>query len=207
MGFDIRARNKGLAARIENSMNLTENPEIVMWPETHYVFIEKVGPFDKNAPQAWQEVQPLITRISEYNKIVGFISLYKRAAKIYRAGFSLATLPKNLPQGLIYEKFEGGKYSKFVLTGPYSDLPAASERVFEIAEEKKIQMRDDFCIENYVTDPKVTEEKKLITDILLPIASDGVDRLRWILADYVQGVRTVGRMVKWPTFRVTSVSE
>jgi len=26
-------------------MNLTEVPETVTWPETHYVFVEKIGPF------------------------------------------------------------------------------------------------------------------------------------------------------------------
>ena len=36
-------------------MNLSEEPEIVNWPESHYVFIEKVGPFMNTAPQAWQE--------------------------------------------------------------------------------------------------------------------------------------------------------
>lgn len=27
-------------------MNLTEVPEAVIWPETHYVFVEKTGPCD-----------------------------------------------------------------------------------------------------------------------------------------------------------------
>ena len=26
-------------------MNLTEQPELVQWPETHYVFVEKTGPY------------------------------------------------------------------------------------------------------------------------------------------------------------------
>ena len=35
-------------------MKLTLEPEIVTWPETHYIFIEKTGPFQNTAPQAWQ---------------------------------------------------------------------------------------------------------------------------------------------------------
>ena len=35
-------------------MNLTEVPEIVTWPEMHYVFMEKIGPFQNTAQQAWQ---------------------------------------------------------------------------------------------------------------------------------------------------------
>ena len=39
-------------------MNLTEEPEIVAWPKTHYVFVEKVGPFQTNAPEAWKTCIP-----------------------------------------------------------------------------------------------------------------------------------------------------
>jgi len=34
--------------------------------------------------------------------------------------------------------------------------------------EQKIQVRDDFNIENYVNDPKTTPEDQLITEILVP---------------------------------------
>ena len=37
-------------------MNLTENPETVSFPETHYVFVEKIGPFMENAGAAWQNI-------------------------------------------------------------------------------------------------------------------------------------------------------
>ena len=149
-------------------IKLTQEPEIVTWPETHYVFIEKIGPFQNTAPQAWQEVHPLVPRISEHNKITGYMSLYKVGPKIYRAGVSLAAEPKNLPENLRYEKFKGGKYSRFVLTGSYANLPEASRRVFEIVAEKETQMRDDFCIEHYANDPRTTPEDQLVTEILVP---------------------------------------
>jgi len=75
-----------------------------------------------------------------------------------------------LPDGLQYELFEGGQYSKFVLTGPFSNLPAASGRVWEIVSKSDIMVRPDFAIESYVTDPRVTPEDKLITEILVPTA-------------------------------------
>jgi effector-binding domain-containing protein len=40
--------------------------------------------------------------------------------------------------------------------------------VFEIVAEKKIQMRDDYCIENYTNDPRTTPEEQLVTEILIP---------------------------------------
>jgi effector-binding domain-containing protein len=149
-------------------MELTQEPEILTWPETHYVFVEKTGPFLTMAPQAWQKLHQLTPQISEHNKITGYMSLYKVGPKIYRAGVAVASPPTDLPEGLEYTKFKGGKYSRFVLTGSFSNLPEASRRVFQIVAEKKIQLRDDYSIENYVNDPRTMPEEQLITEILVP---------------------------------------
>jgi effector-binding domain-containing protein len=151
-------------------MNLTEVPEIVNWPETHYIFIEKIGPFQTNAPQDWQSLHPLVPKVLESNKITGYMSLYKMGPNIYRAGLSLDAPPKNLPKELAYEKFAGGKYSRFVLTGSYSHLAQASGRVYDIVAERKIKLRDEYSIENYLNDPRVTPEAELVTEILVPTA-------------------------------------
>src|SRR5260370_19631795 len=120
-------------------MRRAEEPEIVTWPEMHYIFIEKIGPFQDTAGQAWQELHKLVPGISEHNKITGYMSLYKVGPKVYRAGVSLAAEPKNLPEKLTYEKFKGGKYSRFFLTVSESYWTEASGVVFEIVPEKKIQ--------------------------------------------------------------------
>src|ERR1700674_1644209 len=125
-------------------MNLTQEPEMVTWPETQYVFLQKIGPFQNTAPQAWQNLHQLISGISEHSTITGYLSLYKVQPKIYRAGVSLAAEQAKLPAGLRYSKFEAGKYSRFVLTGSYSHLPQASGRVFETAVEKKINACNDY---------------------------------------------------------------
>jgi effector-binding domain-containing protein len=148
-------------------MNLTETPDIVTWPETHYVFIERVGDFLNTAPQAWQELHKLVPQIQEKNAINGYTSLYKCGPGVYRAGVSLTAPPVDLPAGLAYEIFNGGKYSRFVLTGPYSDLPAACGRVFQIVATNGTEQRDDFCIENYVNDPRTTPAEQLVTEILI----------------------------------------
>ena len=149
-------------------MNLTQNPEVVHWPTTHYVFVEKTGPFATIAGQAWQRAHMFVAELSKKNNITAYMSLYKMGPKVYRAGFALAGPPVALPQGLAYEKFDGGKYSRWVLTGPYTDLPAASGQVWNFIAEKHIPVRDDYAIENYVNDPRVTPEDQLVTQILLP---------------------------------------
>jgi len=149
-------------------MNLTEEPEIVNWPQNHYVFVERTGPFPKFCPEAWQAAHSLVPLLAEHNRINGYMSLYKMSPNVYRAGFVLGTPPVKLPSGLQYEVFVGGAYSRFVLTGPYSDLPAATGRVFEIVSKRNMMLRSDFCIENYVNNPQTTPEDQLITEILVP---------------------------------------
>jgi len=149
-------------------MNLTEVPEFVNWPETHYVFVEKVGPFMETAPAAWTTAHSLVPALSLHNKITGYMSLYKMGPKVYRAGFSLAEPPKELPDGPEYELLRGGKYSRFVLTGPYANLGPASGRVWSIVAETGIAVRDDFAIEHYLNDPSVTPPEELMTEILVP---------------------------------------
>lgn len=151
-------------------MKLTEEPEIVTWPETHYVFVEKTGPFAKIAPEAWQTAISLVPLLKEHNQITGHMSLYKMSPNVYRAGFVLPEPPVKLPAELKYEKFAGGVYSKFVLTGPYSEMSQASGRVWEIVSKNGIMVRADFAIENYVNDPNTTPEEKLVTEILVPTA-------------------------------------
>ena len=73
-----------------------------------------------------------------------------------------------VPEGLGYTEFRGGKFSRFVLTGPYTELGAATGRVMQIVSETKLPVRDDYFIENYLNDPRTTPEAELITEILVP---------------------------------------
>jgi effector-binding domain-containing protein len=151
-------------------MNLSENGEVVQWPETHYVFVERTGSIPVIARGAWETAIGLAPQVAKGNEITGRMSLYKMNPGTYRAGFLVAGKPETLPEGLQYELFAGGKYSRFVLTGPYSDLPAATGRVFEIVAQTGIKVRDGFCIESYVSDPRTTAESELVTEILVPTA-------------------------------------
>jgi DNA gyrase inhibitor GyrI len=152
-------------------MNLTETPEVVQWPRTHYVFVEKIGPFQETAMAAWQEFHRLKPDLQAKNHIrPEHFSLYKMGPpNVYRAGVAIEGPPIDLPAGLQYEEFEGGKYSCLTYTGPYSALGQVSGKAWEIAHEK-VAMRPGFAIENYVNDPKSTPEEELITEILIPTA-------------------------------------
>jgi DNA gyrase inhibitor GyrI len=152
------------------TVQLSHESGIVDFPPAHYVFVERIGNIPANAPQAWHTVEKFAAALSQHNQITGAAAFYKPAKGIYRAGFLLAAAPVDLPQGLSYERMNGGKYARFTLSGPFDQLPEANTRAFAIVAEKKIALRDDFNIEHYLTDPRTTPAEQNITAILFPTA-------------------------------------
>lgn len=151
-------------------MKLTETPDYVTWPEMHYIFAERIGPIPQNAPLTWQEFYRSLPQLRASSPIMGFLSLYNMSTQVYRAGAWVDAKPADTPGNLRYERFPGGKYARFVLTGPYSYLPRATGRVCEIVSEKKIPLRDAYHIEYYANDPQRTPQNELVTEILFPVA-------------------------------------
>jgi predicted transcriptional regulator YdeE len=152
------------------TIHLTQQPETIDFPAAHYVFIERVGNIPANAPQAWHTVEKFAALLTQHNQITGAAALYKPAKGVYRAGFVLAAPPVNLPAELSYEKISGGKYARFTLTGPFDRLPEANSRACRIVADKKIPLRDDFNIEQNLTDPRTTPAEQNVTAILFPTA-------------------------------------
>jgi predicted transcriptional regulator YdeE len=152
------------------TLNLTTEPEMIDFPATHYVYIQRVGNIPAIAQQVWQTIQKLVPALMAHNQITGAAALYKPGKGIYRAGFILSAPAVDLPAELTYEILKGGKYARFTVTGPFDQLPEANTRAFQIVAEKKIALRDDFNIENYLTDPSTTPADQNITAILFPTA-------------------------------------
>lgn len=158
----------------ETPMNLSAF-ETVTRPLTHYVFMEKRGPFAEVAPPLWNELQPMVPRLdqSQVREFLGVSGIDKNRAgedaMIYQAGVGLASEPKKLPAGLQHRVIPSGKYARFVLTGPYTQIWQAFDRVFKTLAEKKVELRAEFCIENYLNDPRTTPEEALLTEILVPV--------------------------------------
>ncbi len=148
---------------------LTLEAEPVQVPAIHYVFVERRGDIPENAPQAWGELHANLAAISAENTVTGYLSLYRMDDEIYRAGVSVTAPPRQLPAGFRYEAFAGGKYRKWVLRGPYSQLGAATGQAIAAARELGLPLRDDYSIEHYVNDPRTTPEDELITEILFPV--------------------------------------
>jgi DNA gyrase inhibitor GyrI len=89
---------------------------------------------------------------------------------IYQAGVALGEAPRGLPDGMRHRAIKSGTYARFLLTGPYAHIWTAFDTIFKALAEAKVELRPEFCIENYVNDPRVTPEDQLTTELLVPIA-------------------------------------
>lgn len=159
----------------ETAMNLTSNFEIVTRPLAHYAFVERHGPFAEVAPPTWNDLFLLIGKV-DHDRITGYLGLSTidrsktgEETMIYEAGLTFSSLPAKLPNGLKTKKIPEGKYARFVLTGPHGHVWPAFAQIFRTLSEKNVRLRPEYCIENYLNDPKVTPEAELLTELLVPI--------------------------------------
>jgi AraC family transcriptional regulator len=161
----------------EVAVKLTPQFQIVKRPATDYVYLEKHGPFAEIAPPTWDEMFPLLYSQIDQQQITSFMGLSTidktkngEEAMIYEAGIGVASPPAKPLRGLQYKKIKDGKYARFLLTGPYAQIWIAFNQIFKTLAENKIELRQEFCIENYLNDPKVTSEDQLQTELLVPVA-------------------------------------
>lgn len=184
---DFRNRGKDLQDEVvrtlsrprlvkEITMNLTPKCDTVSRPLTHYLFVEKRGPFAEVAPPLWNHLMLLLQEIDQrqVREYLGVSGIDKSKpgedSMIYQAGVSCAEELHRLPHGLHYKSIRPGKYARFLLTGPYSLIWMAFDQIFKTLAKNNVELRPEFCIENYVNDPRVTPEDKLQTELLVPIA-------------------------------------
>jgi DNA gyrase inhibitor GyrI len=157
-------------------LNLTTTPDIAILPPGILLYLEKHGPFMKQAPLAWQEFWAIANGHVDKKNVVGMVGLSRidptqkgDAAFIYQAGVLLKSNQERVPGGLKVRSIEKGTYARFLLTGAYSQLAAAYPAAFTILEKAALQRSYDFCMEKYLNSPMDTSEAKLQTEILIPI--------------------------------------
>jgi AraC family transcriptional regulator len=157
-------------------LNMNLKPETISRPAAHFIYLERRGPFAEIAPPTWNEMFKLLFPKISHDQITDFLGLsgmdktkQGEEVMIYQAGVCLAAKPAEIPKGMQYKKLDGGKYAMFLLTGPYSQIWIAFSQIFRALAESKTPLREGFCIENYINDPKTTPEDQLQTQILMPI--------------------------------------
>ena len=167
--------SKPNASDAPDNLNMTRELETLTLQPSILVYVEKLGAFPKTAPMAWKEFWSIAAGQLDRGQITSMGGLSRidetkagDAAFIYQAGVFLREKPDSVPNGLQLRLLEEGKYARFLLTGSYSQLPAAYPFAFSVLEKAKVALRKDFCIERYHNSPD-TPEAKLKTEILIPI--------------------------------------
>jgi DNA gyrase inhibitor GyrI len=158
------------------NVNLTKAPEIVQLSKAQLVYLEDRGPFQEIAPklwhQFWDHAGPILKK--EYvDSVVGLSYIDPEVQTnqkfIYQAGAIVHQAPPLVPEPLKVRTFMGGRYARFVLTGPYHQLAFAYPLALQILAEQKIQLRNDYSMEAYLNFPNETPEDQLKTAISIPI--------------------------------------
>jgi len=160
----------------EYHVNLATEFDTVTRPATHYLFLEARGPYPEVAPPLWNDLMPILPRIAppsirEYLGLSGMDSGRSgEDAMIYQAGVSVATKPNQLPAKMQYRHVATGRYARFLLTGPYTQIWPAFDQIFKTLAAAKTNLRPEFCIENYLNDPRTTAEAELKTELFIPVS-------------------------------------
>src|SRR5207253_2411981 len=100
------------------------------------------------APSTWDELFPLLHSQLDQRQIVSFLGLSTidrtrngEEAMIYEAGVAVASAPERPLKGLQYKSIKDGKYARFLLTGPYSQIWIAFNQIFKTLGESKMELR------------------------------------------------------------------
>lgn len=120
----------------------------------------------------WQEVK----RQGLFSAGIEHLALYYDNPEILneenlRCDVCLHVCKPAQPNGEIGVKtFGGGRFAKFVYTGPYQEVGAAYDKIYgELLAGGGFRPRSNYCFEKYVSDPRRTAPEKLKTEIYIPI--------------------------------------
>jgi effector-binding domain-containing protein len=87
----------------------------------------------------------------------------------YQAAVPIAEPPKNSPHGdIALGHSPEGKALKFVHRGSYEDLDNTYEAITNYLDDQRLEAKDMF-IEEYETDPAITDAKKLVVHVYVLI--------------------------------------
>ena len=86
----------------------------------------------------------------------------------YLAEIPVDQEPKSLPGTISVAKSPDGKALKFVHRGSYDNMDNTYEAITNHLDDKKLEAKDTF-IEEYITDPRKTQEDRLVINVYVPL--------------------------------------
>ena len=139
-----------------------------------FTYVEKKGPFQDSARAAWIELFGFIECIPQSNIRFQTGLRYVDSALegdskyVYQAGLSLIDNSQECNGNLQKRVNRSGRFAKFTLTGPYSQITEAYALAMSVIGKNNLVIRNEFCMQRYVN--KNVPESELLTDIYIPVA-------------------------------------
>ena len=134
-------------------MNLTKEPEIVNFPATHYVFVEKHGDFHSIAGQAWKSAHALRARALDEKQDHRLHEPLQGGSEDVSRGICTRRARRWIcPPAWPMKSSQAASTRSLFSPGHTRSCPRLRAGL-EHSWEKKISVRDDYAIENYMNDP------------------------------------------------------
>ena len=125
-------------------------------------------------PQAWRRLEAWLSTRSLRDQVQLAVGLCEQAPNqagdiVYRAGVVLRDAVAASDEIEVVEA-PGGRYACYRHVGPYSEIVGAFQKLYrEWLPASGFQPDDRPALDICRSDPRVTPEKELVTDLLLPV--------------------------------------
>ena len=158
---------------IKGKLDLDLNFQIVERSASYLLTLETSGEdFGEIAPTIWPS---FLEQLGKCNldlaeaEFMGISLIDEKSLRVYKAAVGFEHLPQNMVCSLKQETVLASKYASFILKGSYEGIWPSFSLAFQRVHEEGIAFSQAPSIEKYLNDPRETEEKDLLTEILIPI--------------------------------------
>lgn len=163
-------------ASVTQDVKLSRAKVVELEPKT-VLFINATGMYDSNVfessyQQMWREVK----RQGAYSAGIEHLTLYYNNPHItenekIKYDVCLRVCNPVEPFGDIgVKELAGGRHVVFTYIGEYNKLGAAYDKIYgKLLAKGGFELRGNYCIEKYISNPNKTSHEKLKTEIYIPI--------------------------------------
>ncbi len=167
---------------IVRPMKLNENlnikkPKVVEVEDKQAIYIQQAGEYSSvDYDGIWGRLWQYVKENKLYSAGIEHIGIYHGDPKVtdpdkLRSDICLVLPKKAEPKGEIgVKEIKGGKFAMFAYQGSYEHLSEVYDTIYgKYLPESGFKLRDSYCFEKYVSNPKQTDPEKNKTEIYIPI--------------------------------------
>jgi effector-binding domain-containing protein len=157
---------------------ISEKPEMYVSKDEFYLYLEKNGPFDQSAGEAWREFHKVHSTMQlkmqpNHMQAYSIMDESKQGDDkyTYQAGLTFDKKVDNVPPELKIRPVKAGKtYASFTYKGPYDGLKQAYPAALAALPKNGLKLqKNELIMERYLNTPQDTKPEDLMTVLLFPV--------------------------------------